>query len=77
MSIKPITGVEFYSKSIADSLRLMQKQKLEVVEQFESDDMHKSADSLELQRKYLMDQSSTSSNKMQVKKPNLFILHHP
>lgn len=39
--------------------------------------MHKSADSLELQRKYLMDQSSTSSNKMQVNKPNLFILHHP
>lgn len=32
VSIKPITGVEFYSKSIADSLRLKQKQKLLVVD---------------------------------------------
>ena len=39
--------------------------------------MHNSADSLELQRKYLMDQSSTSSNLMHAKKPNLFILQHP
>ena len=50
---------------------------MEIVEQVDSELVHNSADSLELQRKYLMDQSSTSSNLMHAKKPNLFILQHP